>query len=59
METKPNDRQRQTLVESLKVRFNKAMADNDANAKAALFREAAYLGVQPDEFDGKNTPKNN
>jgi hypothetical protein len=59
VETKPNDRQRQTLIESLKVRFDKAMADNDANAKAALFREAAYLGVQPDEFNGKNTAKKN
>lgn len=44
------DRQRQTLIESLRVRFAKAVADNDAEAKAALFKEAVYLGIQPDAF---------
>ena len=44
------DRQRQTLIESLRVRFAKAVADNDADAKAALFKEAVYLGIQPDTF---------
>ena len=46
------DRQRQTLIESLRVRFAKAVADNDAEAKAALFKEAVYLGIQPDDFTG-------
>jgi hypothetical protein len=46
------DRQRQTLIESLRVRFAKAVADNDAEAKAALFKEAVYLGIQPDAFTG-------
>ena len=45
-----NERQRQTLIESLRVRFAKAVADNDADAKAALFKEAVYLGIQPDAF---------
>jgi hypothetical protein len=44
------DRQRQTLIESLRVRFAKAVADNDAEAKAALFKEAVYLSIQPDAF---------
>ena len=44
------ERQRQTLIESLRVRFAKAVADNDADAKAALFKEAVYLGIQPDAF---------
>ena len=47
-----NERQRQTLIESLRVRFAKAVADNDADAKAALFKEAVYLGIQPDAFTG-------
>ena len=45
-----NERQRQTLIESLRVRFAKAVAENDADAKAALFKEAVYLGIQPDAF---------
>ena len=45
-----NERQRQTLIESLRVRFAKAVASNDAEAKAALFKEAVYLGIQPDAF---------
>jgi hypothetical protein len=45
-----NERQRQTLIESLRVRFAKAVADDDADAKAALFKEAVYLGIQPDAF---------
>jgi len=47
-----NERQRKTLIESLRVRFAKAEADNDAEAKAALFKEAVYLGIQPDAFTG-------
>ena len=49
-----NERQRQTLIESLRVRFAKAVADNDADAKAALFKEAVYLGIQPDAFTGSD-----
>lgn len=45
-----SDRQRQTLVDSLRLRFARAVADNDADAKAALFKEAVYLGIQPDAF---------
>ena len=47
-----NERQRQTFIESLRVRFAKAVDDNDAEAKAALFKEAVYLGIQPDAFTG-------
>ena len=49
-----NERQLQTLIESLRVRFAKAVADNDADAKAALFKEAVYLGIQPDAFTGSD-----
>jgi len=42
-----NERQRQTLIESLRVRFAKAVADNDADAKAALFIEAVRLPPRP------------
>ncbi|MBM5794571.1 MAG: hypothetical protein FJ049_00360 [Cyanobacteria bacterium M_surface_7_m2_037] len=48
------ERQRQNLIESLRVRFAKAVADNDADAKAALFKEAVYLGIQPDAFTGSD-----
>ena len=49
-----NERQLQTVIESLRVRFAKAVADNDADAKAALFKEAVYLGIQPDAFTGSD-----
>lgn len=42
--------QQQTLVDSLRQRYAKAVADDDAIAKAALFKEAVYLGIQPELF---------
>jgi hypothetical protein len=38
------------LVESLRSRYRSAEERGDAEAKQALFKEAVYLGIQPDEF---------
>ena len=44
------DPRRTTLIESLRVRFQLAERNGDAKAKQALFREAIYLGIQPQVF---------
>jgi hypothetical protein len=46
------DPRRQALVESLRHRYRSAEARCDAAAKQALFKEAVYLGIQPDAFTG-------
>jgi hypothetical protein len=48
--TEPSDPRRQALVDSLRSRYSSAAAHNDAEAKQALFKEAVYLGIQPEEF---------
>ena len=40
----------QTLIASLRSRYAQAVADDDAEAKQALFKEAVYLGIQPEVF---------
>lgn len=45
-----SDPRRQALVESLRSRFQQAESQSDAAAKQALFKEAVYLGIQPEEF---------
>ena len=44
------DPRRQALVDSLRSRYLSAEAGQDAEDKQALFKEAVYLGIQPDEF---------
>ena len=39
-----------TLIASLRERFRLAEHNRDAKAKQALFREAIYLGIQPQLF---------
>lgn len=39
-----------TLIASLRERFRLAEQNSDAKAKQALFREAIYLGIQPQVF---------
>ena len=39
-----------TLIDSLRERFRLAEQNRDAKAKQALFREAIYLGIQPQVF---------
>jgi hypothetical protein len=45
-----SDSRRQALIASLRQRFQDAEQRDDAEAKQALFREAVYLGIQPQEF---------
>jgi len=44
---------RQTLIESLRQRYSEAVRREDAEAKQALFKEAVYLGIQPELFTGE------
>ena len=41
---------RETLIASLRQRYLEAESRGDAEAKQALFKEAVYLGIQPQEF---------
>lgn len=49
-ESRGADPRRDALVQSLRSRFRRAEERRDADAKQALFKEAVYLGIQPDEF---------
>jgi hypothetical protein len=42
--------QREALIASLRQRYANAVRDDDAQAKQALFKEAVYLGIQPELF---------
>lgn len=43
-----NGARRTALIDSLRVRFQAAESAGNAEAKLALFREAAYLDIQPE-----------
>lgn len=45
-----SDPRRQALIDSLRSRYQQAERQGDATAKQALFKEAVYLGIQPEEF---------
>ena len=46
----PGNPRQTTLIASLRERFRLAEQNRDATAKQALFREAIYLGIQPQLF---------
>ena len=46
----PGNPRQTTLITSLRERFRLAEQNRDAKAKQALFREAIYLGIQPQVF---------
>ncbi len=48
-----SEAQQQTLIESLRQRYIEAIRRDDAEAKQALFKEAVYLGIQPELFTGE------
>ena len=50
LKTPKTDSRQRRLVESLRQRFRLADERGDACAKQELFREAVYLGIQPDLF---------
>jgi hypothetical protein len=41
-----------TLIASLRARYASAEQRQDAEAKQALFKEAAYLGIRPKAYQG-------
>jgi hypothetical protein len=43
---------RQAFIASLKARHAAAEQRQDPEAKQALFKEAAYLGIRPEEYQG-------
>ena len=45
---KPEQPHRQALIASLRTRFAVAVRNQDALAKQSLFKEAVYLGIQPE-----------
>tara|TARA_B100001778_G_C18242672_1_gene474127 strand:+ start:419 stop:598 length:180 start_codon:yes stop_codon:yes gene_type:complete len=46
----PGNPRQTSLIASLRARFRLAEQNRDAKAKQALFREAVYLGIQPQVF---------
>jgi len=46
------DRRRAALIASLQQRYADAEAKGDAEAKQALFREAVYLNLRPQLWQG-------
>lgn len=44
------DPQREALIASLRERYATAVLQDDPEAKQALFKEAVYLGIQPEQF---------
>ena len=46
----PSNPRQTMLMASLRERFRLAEQNRDAKAKQALFREAIYLGIQPQMF---------
>jgi hypothetical protein len=42
--------QREALITSLRQRYAQAVREDNAAAKQALFKEAVYLGIPPEQF---------
>lgn len=50
-----SDLRQATLVASLRARYAIAEQRQDADAKRALFKEAVYLGIRPDAYQGSSS----
>ncbi|KAF0652844.1 hypothetical protein L107_11850 [Cyanobium sp. Copco_Reservoir_LC18] len=50
-----SDPRQAALVASLRARYAIAEQRQDADAKRALFKEAAYLGIRPDAYQGSSS----
>ncbi|WP_254216701.1 hypothetical protein [Synechococcus sp. CCY 9618] len=46
------DPRRAAFIASLRARYAVAEQRRDADAKQALFKEAAYLGIRPEAYQG-------
>ncbi|MEN9878899.1 MAG: hypothetical protein RLZZ158_1938 [Cyanobacteriota bacterium] len=54
------DPRHKALLSSLRHRYLEAKRLGDAEAKQALFKEAVYLGIQPQEIEkGHGSPEKN
>lgn len=47
-----HDPRQAAFIASLRARYAMAEQRQDAEAKRALFKEAAYLGIRPDMYQG-------
>jgi len=54
----PSDPRRSALIASLRDRYELAVQRSDPEAKRALFKEAAYLGIRLDDFQDSLAPLN-
>ncbi len=50
-----SDLRQAALVASLRARYAIAEQRQDADAKRALFKEAVYLGIRPDAYQGSSS----
>jgi hypothetical protein len=50
-----SDPRQAALVASLRARYAIAEQRQDADAKRALFKEAVYLGIRPDAYQGSSS----
>ena len=50
-----SDPRQAVLVASLRARYAIADQRQDADAKRALFKEAAYLGIRPGAYQGPSS----
>ncbi|WP_254965550.1 MULTISPECIES: hypothetical protein [unclassified Cyanobium] len=50
-----SDPRQAVLVASLRARYAIADQRQDADAKRALFKEAVYLGIRPDAYQGSSS----
>ncbi|MCP9838793.1 hypothetical protein KBY84_14920 [Cyanobium sp. N.Huapi 1H5] len=50
-----SDPRQATLIASLRARYAIAEQRQDADAKRALFKEAVYLGIRPDAYQGSSS----
>jgi hypothetical protein len=53
--SKGPDPRQAALIASLRARYAIAEQRQDADAKRALFKEAAYLGIRPDAYRGSSS----
>ena len=50
-----SDPRQAVLVASLRARYAIAEQRQDADAKRALFKEAVYLGIRPNAYQGSSS----
>lgn len=51
----PTNPRQAALIASLRARYAIAEQRQNADAKRALFKEAVYLGIRPDAYQGRSS----